>query len=91
MSTDSTAETVVADFDPQDTARGENARQPERIGKYEVRGVAGHGAMGTVYVGYDAFIDRRVAIKVCDFKNEDEDSVARARKMNGAGGATHGA
>lgn len=37
---------------------------PKRVGKYEVRGMVGQGAMGTVYRGYDADIDRLVAIKV---------------------------
>lgn len=34
-----------------------------RIGKYEIRGVAGRGAMGVVYDGWDPVIARRVAIK----------------------------
>jgi serine/threonine-protein kinase len=37
--------------------------QPESLGKYRIDGVLGHGAMGTVYKGYDASIDRAVAIK----------------------------
>jgi serine/threonine-protein kinase len=36
----------------------------ERIGRYEVRGEVGRGAMGTVYEGFDAAIGRRVAIKM---------------------------
>jgi len=36
---------------------------PESLGKYRIDGVLGHGAMGTVYKGYDASIDRAVAIK----------------------------
>lgn len=35
----------------------------ERIGKYQIRKEIGHGAMGTVYEGYDSGIGRRVAIK----------------------------
>lgn len=35
----------------------------ERLGKYEIRGVLGRGAMGTVYDGWDPHIARRVAIK----------------------------
>ncbi len=31
---------------------------PEKIGKYEIVDVAGSGAMGDVYVGYDPFIER---------------------------------
>ena len=33
------------------------------LGKYEVRGMLGRGAMGTVYDGWDPVIHRRVAIK----------------------------
>ncbi len=35
----------------------------ERLGKYEIRSVLGKGAMGVVYLGFDPFIDRPVAIK----------------------------
>ncbi len=37
---------------------------PEKIGKYEITGVAGKGAMGIVYIGHDPYVDRKVAIKV---------------------------
>ena len=36
---------------------------PERFGKYEVQGVLGKGAMGTVYLAFDPNIERKVAIK----------------------------
>ena len=36
----------------------------ERIGKYEIRGKLGAGATSTVYLGYDEFAQREVAIKV---------------------------
>jgi serine/threonine protein kinase len=36
----------------------------ERIGKYEVRGKLGEGTTSTVYLGFDAFAQREVAIKV---------------------------
>jgi eukaryotic-like serine/threonine-protein kinase len=58
---------------------------PEKIGKYEVLDVAGKGAMGTVYVGHDPFIDRPVAIKVCLSKvNEDMGELARRMFFNEA-------
>ncbi len=41
-------------------------RPPERIGKYDVKGVLGKGAAGTVYRGFDAAIQRPVALKVID-------------------------
>ncbi len=37
---------------------------PKKIGKYEITGVAGKGAMGIVYIGHDPYVDRKVAIKV---------------------------
>ena len=36
---------------------------PEKIGKYEIQGVLGQGAMGCVYRGFDPAISRAVAIK----------------------------
>ena len=36
---------------------------PTRLGKYEIKGVLGKGAMGIVYQGYDPHIERTVAIK----------------------------
>ncbi|MCB1768246.1 MAG: serine/threonine protein kinase, partial [Candidatus Competibacteraceae bacterium] len=36
---------------------------PSRIGRYRVMGLLGRGAMGMVYLGHDAAIDRQVAIK----------------------------
>jgi serine/threonine-protein kinase len=53
---------------------------PEKIGKYEIVDVAGSGAMGDVYVGYDPFIDRTVAIKVCTH-DDGSDSARVARKL----------
>ncbi len=46
---------------------------PEKIGKYEVRGLIGRGAMGAVYLGHDPFIDRPVAIKVCTIDMMESD------------------
>lgn len=36
---------------------------PTTIGKYRVDGILGHGAMGTVALGYDPDVDRQVALK----------------------------
>lgn len=37
---------------------------PQRIGRFEIRGVLGAGAFGKIYRGYDAHLGRDVAIKV---------------------------
>jgi len=54
---------------------------PDKIGKYEILGVAGRGAMGEVYIGHDPFIDRKVAIKVCSMNDADTTNARIARKM----------
>jgi serine/threonine protein kinase len=55
---------------------------PEKFGKYPVVGLAGNGNMGTVYVGYDPFADRDVALKACTLPARDDDHAARmARKL----------
>lgn len=43
---------------------------PQKIGKYEIKSLAGEGNMGTVYVGHDPFEDRYVAVKVCHILND---------------------
>jgi len=59
-----------------------STEHPKKLGKYEILGVAGRGGMGTVYVGHDPFIDRKVAIKVCPVSDDATDVQARmARKM----------
>ena len=58
---------------------------PEKIGKYKILDLAGKGAMGTVYVAHDPFIDRKVAIKVFSTgKDEDTSKVARQMFFNEA-------
>jgi serine/threonine protein kinase len=58
------------------------AELPEKIGKYPVVGTAGSGNMGMVYIGYDPFHVRDVAIKVCRLSPDIEEEAARlARKM----------
>jgi serine/threonine protein kinase len=42
---------------------GATAPLPERLGPYEIRGTLGAGGMGVVYRGYDARLDRHVAVK----------------------------
>jgi predicted Ser/Thr protein kinase len=71
-----------------------SATQPSSLGKYEIRGTLGRGAMGTVYDGWDPMIDRRVAIKTVRLPDaEDEEAVeglARfKREAQAAGRLTH--
>ncbi len=40
------------------------AEPPQKIGRYEIRGTLGQGAMGVVYHGWDTRLEMEVAIKV---------------------------
>ena len=40
------------------------SEKQKKLGKYTILGVAGRGGMGTVYMGHDPVIDRKVAVKV---------------------------
>ena len=66
----------------------------QALGKYEVRGTLGRGAMGTVYDGWDPLIARRVAIKAVRLPEhpepETEEEIARFRReAQAAGRLTH--
>lgn len=68
---------------------------PQKLGKYEVSEEIDRGSMGIVYLGYDPYIDRSVAIKVALAESlNDPDSGQRYRKMffneaHSAGRLTH--
>ena len=65
-----------------------------RLGKYELRGVLGRGAMGVVYDGWDPIIARRVAIKTVKVPDPSDaeamEELARFRReAQAAGRLTH--
>lgn len=37
---------------------------PQKVGRYDIVELLGHGAMGTVYLGHDTELDRKVALKI---------------------------
>jgi len=53
------------------------ASPARRLGRYEITGVLGRGAMGDVYEALDPTIQRRVAIKTLDKRLSDATFVAR--------------
>jgi serine/threonine-protein kinase len=65
-----------------------------KLGKYEISGILGKGAMGTVYDAHDPVIDRRVAIKTLALPDasdtEAQEELARfKREAQAAGRLTH--
>ena len=67
---------------------------PQTLGKYEIRGTLGRGAMGVVYDGWDPLIARRVAIKTVPLPTspdpETAEEIARFRReAQAAGRLTH--
>jgi predicted Ser/Thr protein kinase len=55
----------------------------ERIGKYEIVSELGRGATSQVYLGYDPFAQRKVAIKVFQFSEAGADSDAHNMQKKG--------
>jgi serine/threonine-protein kinase len=67
---------------------------PASLGKYEIRGTLGRGAMGVVYDGWDPQIARRVAVKSVPLPTshdpETAEEIARFRReAQAAGRLTH--
>ncbi|MEQ8494089.1 MAG: serine/threonine-protein kinase, partial [Gammaproteobacteria bacterium] len=56
-------------------------QKPAKIGKYDVVDVLGKGAMGIVYKGHDAYVDRPVAIKVATNADADSEAESMAKRM----------
>jgi eukaryotic-like serine/threonine-protein kinase len=54
--------------------------EPKSLGRYQIRGVLGKGAMGLVYDGHDATLNRRVAIKTILTRDLDESTARHYEK-----------
>ena len=65
------------------------SKAPETIGRYEIRQEIGAGGMGTVYLGYDANLDRYAAIKILsESLSQDGAFVERFRREARAAATT---
>lgn len=53
----------VSDFAPSSTFRSDSLPEGLRLGEYEIRSVIGEGGFGIVYLAYDHFLQRQVALK----------------------------
>ncbi len=67
---------------------------PEKLGKYEIRGTLGRGAMGLVYDGWDPVIGRQVAIKTVRLAGADDEEAVEGlarfkREAQAAGRMSH--
>ena len=57
------------------------ANQPKKLGKYDIVGKLGKGAMGEVYKGHDPVLNRNVAIKViAESLDADPELIERFRR-----------
>ncbi len=63
----------------------------EKLGKYELRGQIGRGAMGVVHRAYDTVLEREVALRTMAGRrgDEKEDTLRFLREARAAGGLHH--
>ena len=57
---------------------------PDKVGKYEVRGLVGRGAMGVVYSAVDPGLGRLVAIKTMSMADSPHEAELRLRFLREA-------
>ena len=67
---------------------------PDRLGKYELRGTLGKGAMGVVYDAWDTVLERRVAVKTIRLPDEADEEQTEGyarfkREAQAAGRLSH--
>lgn len=66
--------------DSDSAAEGEHGQVPHRLGRFEIEGKLGAGAMGVVYAARDPMLRRDIAIKVLAAKRTSDEGMIRARR-----------
>lgn len=61
-------------------ATGLPGKGPQRLGRFEIEGKLGAGAMGVVYAARDPMLRRDIAVKVLAANRASENSMARAKR-----------
>jgi serine/threonine protein kinase len=75
---------------PQFQSPLSDAATPTTLGRYEIRGILGHGGMGTVLHGFDPLLKRSLAIKVIRSKLLSQEMSARlVREAQAAAAVEH--